>query len=413
MDRRKFIDNIGKASISSYVGLQSIAGNEYCADKIKDHDWDYIAGLFPVRNWDKLHLNSGSAGVMPSHLIKNTCNLIHELNSAAPYEVWGKWQKIKNHNISRLQDICNGNNGVFSLVRNTTEGLNTIISNLKLSAGDEIIYADHDYPYVVNAIKNRAKRDALSLNKLIINLSEPDENIIQQYLDAISEKTRVIILTHMTHREGQIIPIKQIIREAYNREIVTVVDGAHMVGHRRINLAQINPDFYVSSLHKWLNAAHGTGMLFTHANSLDKIHAFASSNESDINTARQFEHLGTRGFYTEIALAGSLDFYDEIGAVAKEERLNHLTGYWVEKVRDHPNVKIHTRPLEGQYGGVASFSIKNKSVGSVLQTLDEKYNIHSKTVGSQWGSAVRISTNLFVLEEDLDQLINAIRELAS
>ncbi len=408
LDRRKFLFSTGSSTLGAIFSTKFLPSTHIDLGRLKVADWAYIRELFPIVHWKKVHFNSGSAGVMPTYLIDACCNLMSELHQAAPYEVWTRWQDKRQNNLDALAHLCGTSSKQIRFVRNTTEGLNSIISLVNLNIGDEILIADHDYPYAVNAMQNRAKRDQLLLNKIIVDLSKSDDEIIDQYRKAIHSKTKLVLLTHMTHREGQLLPIKEITKIAQDMGSLVVVDGAHIVGQKSLNLDDIKADFYVSSLHKWLNAAHGTGMIYARKSALKHLHAFSSSNAADEYTIQQFEHLGTRGFYTEIALSGSLEFHYSIGPEIKEERLHALTSYWVEKADKIEGVRIHTRPHNDLYGAVATFAIDKMGAGELLKHLDEDHHIHAKTVGASWGSGIRISTNVFTSFDELDQLIEAI-----
>ena len=126
-------------------------------------NWDEVRNLFPVSKWDKIHFNSGSAGVMPLPVQDHLIDLIKYMNQRAPYEAWNDWQVIKKENLTRLAHMLNTTAEEIQVVRNTTEALNMIIYGLPLEADDEVIVAEHDYPFALNAYENRATKDKIKI----------------------------------------------------------------------------------------------------------------------------------------------------------------------------------------------------------------------------------------------------------
>ena len=376
-------------------------------------NWDKIREYFPITSWEKLHLNSGSAGVMPNPVLDYTIEAIRYMNSKAPYEVWGEWQAIKKSNINRIQRMIGAPEQSVEIVRNTTEALNMIISGLQMKENGEVIISNNAYPFAVNAWENKATKEGIQIKKISYQLPDTDDAILNQYEEVISPETQVIHITHMTHREGHIQPIDRIIEMAHKRNIQVVVDGAHCIGQIPLNLKDSDIDFYASSLHKWLNAPHGTGLLYVKPELVPSLHNHPSSYPGASDKIAKFEHIGTRAFHQEIGIHAALDFHDQIGLIPKMNRLQSLKEYWVEQLKEEPKVNMHTNIDPKYSGAVSTLSVEGFSGGQLVKILDRDYDIHIKSVGGLWGSGVRMSVNIFHDYSDLDKFVYAIKEIAA
>lgn len=409
--RRGFVKGL------SIIGISS-AWSDLLADihsKINTNDgidWNEVRSQFPIVGWSKMQFNSGSAGVMPLQVRDYLIELIHYINTKAPYKVWGEWQQLKKSNLNRLAQMVGCNSGELQVVRNTTEALNMIIYGLRVTKGDEVIIAGHDYPFARNAWLNRSQREGIVLREITLDLPGSDKKIINAYQSAISEKTKAIHITHMTHRQGHIMPVKELTEMAHDSGVEVIIDGAHVVGQIAVDLHHTGCDYYASSLHKWLNAPLGTGLLYIRNEKINQLYNHPSSNLDASESMDKFEHLGTRAWMNEIGVSAALDFHELIGAETKLSRLQDLKEYWTGRVQTTPGVILHTKIEPSHSAAVATFSIDGYSGGQLTKILDQEYDIHAKSVGGKWGSGVRISVNVFTNIKELDRLVTAIHEIS-
>ena len=205
---------------------------------------------------------------------------------------------------------------------------------------------------------------------------EDDNAMIQPFLDAVTNKTKIFHLTQMINWTGQILPVNKLCAEARKRGIKTVVDGAHTFAHYSFSLKDLNCDYFGTSLHKWLCAPFGTGMLQMKKENIADLWPLIPNHEPLSDNIRKFEGLGTRSFAPEQAIGQAIDFHNAIGSKRKEERLRYLKNYWCEKVLEIPKVKLHTS-LKDQYScALANFSINGMEPGEVANKLWSNYKIH-------------------------------------
>lgn len=227
--------------------------------------------------------------------------------------------------------------------RNSSEGLETVIFGLTLKAGDEVVAAKQDYPNMVNAYKQREMRDGIKVVWINLELPSEDENyLVNQYVNAFSSKTKVVHLTHIINWNGQILPVRRIADEAHRRGIQVVVDGAHSFAHFQFKISELNCDYFASSLHKWLYAPIGSGMLYVKKEKIKELYPLFAMGDPKSEDIRKFEALGTRPFFIEQAIGKALEFHEMIGIERKEKRLHFLKNYWMEKVKNLPKVRLNT-----------------------------------------------------------------------
>jgi selenocysteine lyase/cysteine desulfurase len=190
----------------------------------------------------------------------------------------------------KLAELCGCSPEEIAINRNSTEGLNTVIFGLNLKAGDEIVLTKQDYPNMINAWKQREKRDGIKLVWLDLPLPMyNDDDIVRMYTSAFTSKTKVVHVTHLINWTGQILPVKRIAQVAHQQGIEVIADGAHSLAHFDFNVPDLDCDYFASSLHKWLSAPFGSGLLYIRKDKIKNVWALLSSTEPDGPDIRKFE----------------------------------------------------------------------------------------------------------------------------
>jgi selenocysteine lyase/cysteine desulfurase len=262
---------------------------------------------------------------------------------------------------------------------------------------------------MINAYKQREKRDGIKMVWINLELpSEDDDYLVRQYVNAFTDKTRVVHITHIINWNGQILPVKKIAREAHKRGLEVVVDGAHSFAHFDFKVPELDADYFAASLHKWLYAPIGSGMLYVKKEKIGSIYPMFAVDDPLKTDIRKFEALGTRPFFIEQAIGKALEFHDMIGIERKEKRLHYLKNYWMEKVKDLPKVKLNTS-FHPKYGcAIGNIGIEGKKPGELDSFLMDKYKVHA--VGITWENivGVRVTPNVYTTTRDLDILVEGI-----
>lgn len=302
----------------------------------------------------------------------------------------------------------------IAINRNTTEALNTVIYGLDLKAGDEVIGTKQDYPNMIQAYRQRALRDGIVYKQISFDFPiENDEQIVKAFADAITPKTKLIHVTHIINWVGQILPVQKICRMAHSKGIEVIVDGAHSFGLLDFKIPDLECDYFGTSLHKFLSAPVGTGMLWIKKEKIAKIWPLLCNDKPHSDDIRKFETLGTRSFPIEQAIGEAVNFHNAIGSRRKQERIHYLKNYWASRAAQIPKVKIHTS-LKPEYScAICGVTIAGMTPAELDSALFTRYKIH--TVGIVWEniSCVRVTPHVYTKIADMDKLVKALIEIAA
>lgn len=415
MKRRDFVEKLSAASLTSALLIKHQSKiNSFLDPDFSENYWKGVKLNFPIANRSDnyLNLNSGSAGTMSTSTLEGLHDLVVDMNSLPPYEALNSWTSQRVLLKEKLATLLDCGHDEISIIRNSTEGLNLIIGGIPIDSGYEILSAKHDYPHSLFAIAQRCDRDGLINHNITVDLSQGDDHIVDAYINSFTPKTRVLLLTHITHRQGYIMPIERIVTEAKKRDIKVILDAAHTVGQIDHSIRDLDVDYYVSSLHKWLNAPHSTGLLYVKKENISTLRPLMASDPKVADKMVKFEYIGTRTFHQEVGILLALQELESMTIAKKEERLRSLTTYWTKKAKMIPGFHAISSYNPEKYCAVWAFSINGLGAGKVRNILQNDYQIHTKTVGTKPKSALRISTNIYHLESDLDRFVEALAEIS-
>lgn len=313
----------------------------------------------------------------------------------------------------KLALLCGCDKEEVAINRNSTEGLNTVIFGLNLKAGDEVVLTRQDYPNMINAWKQREKRDGVKLVWLDLPLPmENEDEIAAFYTKAFTAKTKVVMVTHLINWTGQIMPVRKIADVAHARGIEVIADGAHTLAHFDFKIPDLGCDYYAASLHKWLSAPFGSGLLYIKKDKIKNVWALLSNNEPDGTDIRKFESLGTRSFASEMAIGAAVDFHDVMGNKRKEERLRFLKDYWVDQIKHLPKVSFNQPKSPSLACAIASVAIEGKKPEEISGELFNKHKIHTVAINWENIHGVRVTPNVYTSLKDLDKLASALKKMA-
>lgn len=384
--------------------------NEWAQD---EDFWAWVKSEYTVSP-NLLNLNNGGVCPQPKVVQDAHIRFYQYCNEAPSYYMWRILDQGREVLRDKLADLAGCSSEEIAINRNATEGLNTVIFGLNMKAGDEVVLTKQDYPNMLNAWKQREKRDGVKLLYLNLDLpSENDDAIVAQFVNAFTPRTKVVHITHLINWVGQVLPVRKIADEAHKRGIEVIADGAHSFGLFDFKIPDLGCDYYATSLHKWLCAPFGSGMLYIRQNKIKNVWALLSNTEPDGPDIRKFESLGTRSFASEMAIGTAIDFHNSIGIARKFARAHYLKNYWMERVRELPGVKIHTSFKPAFAGAVALFSIDGMKAGEVESQLLGKYKIHTSPIDWENIHGVRVTPHIYHTPKDLDRLVAAITAMST
>ena len=422
--RRHFLQKTGLASLSLLFAsdtwgknLQNALNNHQQIDAetlaTSEDFWHYVQQSYTTSG-SIINLNNG--GVSPSpKIVQDAMKRYHDMSNEAPsYYMWRILDQGREPLRERLAQLADVSAEEIALHRNASEALETIIFGLNLKAGDEVVLSKQDYPNMINAWKQREMRDGIKLVWVNHELPSVDNDYLaNNYIDLFTARTKVVHITHIINWNGQILPVRQIADVAKKQGIEVLVDGAHSFAHFDFSISDLQCDYFGTSLHKWLGATIGTGFMYVRKEKIKSLFPLFGVDDPLKDDIRKFEALGTRPFFIEQAIEKAIDFHKMIGIERKEARLNYLKNYWINQVKDLPNIIINTPLQKGFSCAIANIAIKDKKHEDLDTFLFEKYKIHVVSITWENIKGIRITPNVYTTLENLDRLVEGIRKFAT
>ena len=397
----------GKNLVQSIQEKKQISINKI----VQDEDfWHLIKQAYTVSP-TVLNLNNGGVSPSPKVVQEAVEHYNRWSNELPSHYMWHILDRNGKEPIrEKLAALAGCSKEEIAIHRNTTESLANVIFGLPLTTGDEIVLSKQDYPNMINAWKQRALRDGLQLKWVDLPpIIEDTDLVVQKYAAEFTQKTKLVHITHCINWSGQILPVKAIAAAAKKQNVEVLVDGAHTFGQLDFNIPDLQCDYFGTSLHKWLCAPFGTGMLYIKKDKIAKIYPLMAAPSPTSNDIRKFEHIGTRSIAIEQGIGQAIDFHLMIGSQRKEARLRYLKNYWAEKVVAFEGVKINTSLHPSFSGAIALLAIEGKKPREIANYLKSKQQIHSVAITWENIAGVRITPNVYTLTTDLDRLVNAVK----
>ena len=420
MKKREFLKNISLAVLGAPFYGSALAS---CVEEAKNTPPNKLATnedfwLKVRRDYklkpDYINLESGYYNIIPTPTLEALHKHIDMVNYEGSYYMRNHRVKDKKRMAAKLAAVVKGNPKNIVITRNTTESLDMVIKGMDWKAGDEAVFAMQDYGAMRVMFEQVANRFG-TVNKTINIPNHPksDEEIVNLYANAITSKTKLLMVCHMINITGHILPIKKICRMAHKKGVKVMVDGAHCVGHFEFDIKELECDFYGSSLHKWLAVPLGTGLLYVadkHIDTLWPIFASHNKNPGDIG---KLNHTGTNPVYHDLSIENAIDYYNMLGGARKEARLRYLQEYWTKQVRDIPKIRINTPKESHKACGIANVGIEGIVPTDLAKKLMDEYKIFTVGINGKIVRGCRITPNVFTTTEELDEFVKALQEIAA
>jgi selenocysteine lyase/cysteine desulfurase len=394
----------------------AIASSKHIAPEILAADEEFWATIKTAYTASSTIINLNNGGVSPSpKVVQDAMQRYSQLANEAPsYYMWQILDKGRENLRKKIAALAGCDHNEIAIHRNTTEALDNVIFGLDLEKGDEVILTKQDYPNMINAWKQREKRDGIVLKWVNLELPTEDENyLIKKYTEQITSKTKLVQVNHIINWNGHINPVRKIADAIHAKGPEVMIDGAHTFGHFVFNIPDLGGDYYGTSLHKWLSATIGTGLLWIKKDKINKIWPLMGAPETlDVNDIRKFESLGTRNFPIEYSIATAIDFHQMIGPERKEARLRYLKDYWVNKCSDIPGFELNTSLNKNYSCAIANFKIEGHEPADIASTLFTDHGIHSVSIVWENIKGVRIAPHVYTSISELDMFVHALRKIA-
>jgi selenocysteine lyase/cysteine desulfurase len=300
------------------------------------------------------------------------------------------------------------------VTRNTTESLDTVINGFDWKPGDEAVMATQDYGSMIDMFALQARRHGM-VNRIVEVPLNPasDAEILDVYRKAITSKTRLLMVSHIVGGTGQVLPVAAICDMAHALGVQVMVDGAHSFAHLDFRVPDLRCDYYGTSLHKWLSAPLGVGMLYVRRDRIAGLWPMfgdASMADDDI---RKLNHRGTTPVHTDLTIDQAIGFHETIGAQRKMARLRHLQTYWTDKVRTLPNIRLNTPVDPARTCAIANVGVEGMAPAKLAALLMETYGIYTVAIDRGTVRGVRVTPQIYTAIAELDALIHALTDISA
>ena len=420
MDKRSFIKQISLLSVAttlpfmealaksfdavSHISSQELASNEEFWASIRE---GYLL------NKDYINLENGYYCMLPQESLNHYLENVRSVNFLASRYM--RTVQFENRNAARQQlaDLAGCSFDEAVITRNTTESLDLVISGQDWSPGDEAIYAEQDYGSMMDMFRLMEERHGI-VSKIISLPNHPksDDEIIDLYTSQITDKTKLLMVSHVVNITGQVLPVRKICDMAHDNGIEVMVDGAHAFAHLNFKIPDLNCDYYGTSLHKWLNVPLGAGLLYVKKDKIKNLWPLFAEVKLPRDDIDRLNHTGTTPVHVELSIPGAIELYQLIGAERKEQRLKYLKEYWTSKVKSNPNIILNT-PFESERScAIANVGVKNLNSKDMSNVLFDTYNIWVVAIDRPGVHGCRITPNVYTSTKELDKFVEALNQMA-
>lgn len=420
MNKRTFIRGLALGGVTTTFSAKAMAKwieqfEHIPALQLADDEvfWDGIRKGYRLKT-EYINLENGYYNFLPEEILEKYLAHIREVNFQGSYYMRTVQWENKKMIAKKLADMLGCSGDELIITRNTTESLDMVIGGFPWKAGDEAVFAEQDYGAMQDMFRQVSERYGIVNKKISVpNLPVSDEEIVDLYAGAITEKTRLLMVSHMVNITGQILPIRKICDMAHQRGVQVLVDGAHAVAHIKFNMNHLNCDYYGASLHKWLSVPLGAGILYVRKSNIKNIWPLIADSPRKDDDILRLNHIGTHPVATDLTIPDAIDFYQKIGPERKEARLRYLQLYWSDKVRNAPGVIVNTPSDPARSCGIANVGIKNMKPAQMADTLMMKYKIFTVAIDYANVQGCRITPNVYTTTGELDLFVKALKEMGA
>lgn len=378
----------------------------------QDSYWGQIARAFTV---DRAIINLNNGGVSPSPAFVQDAVKRHLdfSNQAPPYTMWQVLEPQREAVRQQLARAFGAHPEEIALTRNASEGLQICQLGIDLEPGDEVLTTDQDYGRMLNTFRQRERREGIVLKTfpILVPARNPDE-IVALFERNITDRTRVILMCHVINLTGQILPVRDVVAMARRRGIPVIVDGAHALANLNFTLDQLDCDYYAASLHKWLFAPHGTGLLYVRRDRITDLWPLMAAAEEQKSDIRKFEEIGTHPAASYLAIAEALTFHQTIGPARKLARLLHLRDLWTTPLLEFDRIRFSTGLEPGVACGIATVRIDAIEPIDLQRWLWNEHRILTTTIDHDDIKGIRVSPSIYTTTEELERFVDAMSRAA-
>ena len=374
--------------------------------------WSVIQQSFSVTR-GIINLNNGGVSPSPRIVTEALVRYIWQQEDATAYTMWQLLEPQSETIRTGLAEVFGCDREEIAITRNASESLEILLMGMDFKPGDEILTTTQDYPRMLTTLRQREQREGLKLK--LIKIPIPPKNLSEitaAFEQGITSRTRLILMMHQVNVTGQITPVKAVCEMARKRGVETIVDGAHSFAQFHFQQKDIGCDYFGTSLHKWLYAPKGTGMLYVKRDKIPHIWPLMAAESKNVNDIRKFEEIGTHSAAPRLAIGEALLFHNGIGGKRKEARLRYLSRYWMNRLKDIPKVRFNTSFEPEQSCAIANVQIVGMNPSAIGSYLFDKHRIFTTPIIHEEFQGIRITPNVYTTLGELDRFCAVMEKIA-
>jgi selenocysteine lyase/cysteine desulfurase len=356
-----------------------------------------------------INFNNGGVSPAPAAVQEAMKRHLDYSNLAPAHTMWHVLEPQREPVRERLGRFFDCDPEEIALTRNASEGLQICQFGFDLEPGDEVLTTNQDYPRMINTFKQRERREGIKLVQFSIPVpAEDPEEIVRRFESHITPRTRLILMCHMINLTGQILPVKSVVEMARRHGIPVLVDGAHSFAHFEFTQKELDCDFYATSLHKWLCAPHGTGLLYVKRDQIGTLWPLMAAAKKQDDDIRKFEEIGTHPAANYLAIAEALTFHQGIGSAHKSARLRYLRDLWAKRLIEHDRVRLHTS-LKPEFScALATVQVAGVDSGELAHYLWREHRILVTAIKHDEFEGIRVTPHVYSTVHEVDRFADVM-----
>ena len=360
-----------------------------------------------------VNLNNGGVSPTPAHVLEAMKRDLDFANQIPVYNGWQILEPQREGVRARLAREWGVDTEEIAITRNASEGLQILQNGFDLEPGDEVVTTTQDYGRMVTTFKQRERRDGIVLKQFPIPVpAEDPAEMVRLFEEQITDRTRLVLMCHMINITGQILPVREISRMTREKGIPLIVDGAHSLAHHHFSIAGLECDTYAVSLHKWLHAPVGTGLLYVKKEAIPGIWPLQAAPETRDDDIRKFEEIGTHPEANFLAIGEALTFHQLVGGDRKQARLEYLRDYWAHQLLEIGQIRLNTSLKPGFACGIANVQLVGTDTSELRNWLWNNYRIFTVAINHAEFTGLRVSPSVYTTLEELDRFVEAMTRAA-
>ena len=360
-----------------------------------------------------VNLNNGGVSPSPKIVTEALVRYIWQSEDTTAYSMWQILEPQSERIRKGLAEAFGVDPEEIAITRNASESLEILLNGFDLKPGDEILTTTQDYPRMLTTLRQRTLREGIVLKTVKIPIAPKDvSEITRAFEQGITNKTRLMLVSHVINITGQITPTRAVCELGRARGIEVIVDGAHSFGHFPFTRDDLQCDYLGTSLHKWLFAPKGTGMLYVRRDKIERLWPLMAAEKKQATDIRKFEEIGTHPAANKLAIGEALLFHNGLGPKRKEARLRFLSRYWMNRLKDVPKVRFHTSFDPAQSCAIATVEIVGIAPPALGDYLMSAHKIFATPIVHDEFRGLRVTPSVYTTREELDRFAEVMESVA-